>query len=88
VIGLLFSIALIAFLSFLMVGVAIRWLKTGNLTGKPSDNGQPTDRKRRPIRFWMTFIPIFNAGIVFGITSVVMVFNLITGAGAPDNGAQ
>ena len=87
-IGLLFSIALMAFLSFLMVGVAIRWLKTGNLSAKPSGNGWPTDRKRRPIRFWMTFIPTFNTGIVVGIATVLLVFNLITGAGAPDTGVQ
>ena len=58
--------------AFLLLWVATHWLKTGNLSAKPSLDPTSNDRSTRPIRFWITVVPILNAGIGIAIVAVLI----------------
>ena len=68
----LLPFSLVSGFAFLLLWVATHWLKTGNLSAKPSLDVASRDRSTRPVRYWLTVIPILNAGIGLALVAALI----------------
>ena len=68
----LLPFALVSGFAILLLWVATHRLRTGNLSAKPSLDVASRDRSARPVRYWLTVIPILNAGIGLALVAALI----------------